>query len=120
MSMRYFVSINNTNLFFRLQKFTEFRRTITHKIMVVRDLEALETYHDQDNANGQLYVKDSYTAEDFGYAVVLTTFILIVLLVCFVGLGITSPCCCRGTPVTLHSVDYSKESCDVEIAKRKV
>ena len=78
-----------------------------HLIMVVRDLEDLETY--QDNKDTQLY-KNSFTAEDFGYAVVLTTFILIVLLVCVVGLTITSPCCCRGNRVNLVSISYQKAS----------
>lgn len=78
--------------------------------MVVRELEDLETYQDQDNENSQLYEKNSYTAEDFGYAVVLTTFILIVLLVCIVGLTITTPCCCRGRQVELLSHSYQKAS----------
>ena len=83
--------------------------------MVIRDLEALDAY--QDEGIKQLYVKDSFNAEDFGYAVVLTTFILIVLLVCFVGIGITSPCCCRGTQVNLLSINYPQKvsSCVLEI-----
>ena len=83
--------------------------------MVIRDLEALDAYRDEGIK--QLYVKDSFTAEDFGYAVVLTTFILIVLLVCFVGIGITSPCCCRGTQVNLLSINYHQKitSCVLEI-----
>ena len=78
--------------------------------MVVRDLKDLETYH-QDNENSLLYEKDSFTAEDFGYAVILTTFILIVVLVCIVGLAITTPCCCRGNKVHLCSSSYPNPSC---------
>jgi hypothetical protein len=85
--------------------------------MVVRDLEDLESYQDQDNRNSRLYQKDSFTAEEFGYAVVLTTFILIVVLVCIVGLAITSPCCCRGRRVNLLSSRYQKASYVLEMPK---
>ena len=90
--------------------------------MVIRDLEALDAYQDDDIKNtSQLYVKDSFTAEDFGYAVILTTFILIVLLVCFVGIGITSPCCCRGTQVNLLGINYHQKisSCVLEIPNQE-
>ena len=90
--------------------------------MVIRDLEALDAYQDDDIKNtSQLYVKDSFTAEEFGYAVVLTTFILIVLLVCLVGLGITAPCCCRGTQVNLLSINYHQKvsSCVLEIPNQE-
>ena len=85
--------------------------------MVIRDLEALEAYQDEDIKNSELYLRDSFSAEEFGYAIVLTTFILIVVLVCIVGLGITSPCCCWGGQVNLLSINYQqKGSYVVEIS----
>ena len=86
--------------------------------MVIRDLEALDAYQDQHIINNDhLSLKDPFNAEDFGYAVVLTTFILIVVLVCLVGLAITSPCCCRGSQVSLLSINYHQKvsSCVLEI-----
>ena len=90
--------------------------------MVIRDLEELETFHDNDIRNRQLSIKDSnYSAEEFGYAIILTTFVLIVLLVCLVGIVITSPCCCRGRQINLLSLNYlNKEpSCILNIPSNK-
>ena len=79
----------------------------SYHLIMVRELEELETYHDQDIGNSQLYDKDSFTAEQFGYGLVLTTFIVIVVLVCIVGIAITAPCsCCRGSRVNLLSINY--------------
>ena len=86
--------------------------------MVVRDLEDLETYQDQDNRDSELYKKDSFTAEEYGFLYVLTTFILIVILVCIVGLTITSPCCCRGQRANLVSMRYQKSSYVLEMPEQ--
>ena len=74
--------------------------------MVIRDLEELETFHSEIR-DSQLNINDStFSAEEFGYAIILITFVLIVLLVCLVGITITSPCCCQGSPVNLLSLNY--------------
>ena len=91
--------------------------------MVIRDLEELETFQDNDIRNKLLGIKDSaFSAEEFGYAIILTTFVLIVLLVCLVGIVITSPCCCRGRQIHLLSLNYlqhKEPSCILDIPNNK-
>ena len=92
--------------------------SITQIIMVIRELEDLETFHANDIRNSQLNIKDStFSAEEFGYAIILITFVLIVLLVCLVGITITSPCCCHGNQVNLLSLNYlqRESSCVLNI-----